>query len=54
MIRKRVINLSHKIEGSLFTRNSHIISISGEGIIFYNGGIKKYSLMWLFLFHLMY
>ncbi|MEE3878648.1 helix-turn-helix transcriptional regulator [Vibrio natriegens] len=41
MIRKRVINLSHKIEGSLFTRNSHIISISGEGIIFYNGGIKK-------------
>ncbi|MBR9788996.1 MAG: helix-turn-helix transcriptional regulator [Vibrionaceae bacterium] len=41
MIRKRVINLSHKIEGSIFTRNSHVISINGEGIISYNGAVKK-------------
>jgi AraC-like DNA-binding protein len=41
MIRKRVINLSHQIEGSIFTRNSHIISINGEGIIFYDGEVKK-------------
>ncbi|EGQ8424352.1 TPA: helix-turn-helix transcriptional regulator [Vibrio parahaemolyticus] len=40
-MRERSINLGHQVEGAIFTRHNHIVSVDGDGILSFQNNITK-------------